>query len=55
MSEIAWQYCDDPNDINTAIETKDANWYGLDNADKIISVSYDIHQACYVVFWRIEE
>ena len=54
MKGINWQFCNDPNDINTAIETQDYNWRGLTDADQIISISWDAHQGCYVVFWKVE-
>ena len=51
---ISWQYCKDPNDINEAILTDDADWGGLRSAEQIISISWDAHQGCYVVFWKAE-
>ena len=54
MKLVNWQYCDDTNDINEAIKTKDKNWNGLTSADDIISITYNIIRGCYVVFWKIE-
>ena len=54
MKGINWNFCKDPNDINTAIETQDYNWRGLTDADQIISISWDAHQGCYVVFWKVD-
>ena len=51
---INWQYCRDPNDINTAMDEQDENWEGLDSSEKIISITYDTNHGCYVVFWRVE-
>lgn len=50
---ISWQYCKDPNDINTAIDSKDDNWEGLTSAEDIISISFDNSLGLYVVFWRV--
>lgn len=50
---VMWQYCRDPNAINTAILTKDENWEGLVSADQIISISWDNNQQCYSVFWWV--
>lgn len=52
-SLVVWQYCKDPNAINDAIKTQDANWDGLVSAEQIISISWDANQGCYVVFWRV--
>lgn len=49
---INWQYCHDPNDINTAIDSRDPNWEGLYSPSQIISITYDTNHGCYVVFWR---
>lgn len=53
---IAWQYCEDPYDINYAITRaiwdKSFNWAGI-TAENIISITWDSHQECYVVFWRV--
>ena len=54
MSFVNWQYCHDPNTINTAIQTLDDDWEGLTSADQIISITYDCNHGCYVVFWRVE-
>ena len=51
---INWQYFKDPNDVNTAIDKSDPDWEGLDDASKIISITYDTNHGCYVVFWRTE-
>lgn len=51
-SGINWQYCKDPNDINRAIKERDENWEGLESAEQIISITWDSHQGCYVVFWK---
>lgn len=57
VKEIMWQYCNDPNDINDAIRRNlcrgDENWEGLESAEQIISITYDSHQGCYVVFWEM--
>ncbi len=52
MNFINWQYCNNLNEINEAIKTKDKNWEGLTSADDIISITYD--GGCYVVIWRME-
>ena len=52
-NKIMWQFCQDPNDINRAIERPNLNWEGLESAEQIISISYDSHQGCYIVFWRV--
>lgn len=49
---IGWQYCVDLNRINDAIMSEDESWNGLKSAKQIISISYDTHQGCYVVFWK---
>lgn len=49
---IGWQYCVDLNRINDAIMSEDESWDGLKSAEQIISISYDTHQGCYVVFWK---
>ena len=54
MKFVNWQYCNNPNDINEAIKTKDENWEGLTSADDIISITYDTNHDCYVVFWKME-
>ena len=54
MTFVDWQYCNDPNNINEAIKTKDENWEGLTSADDIISITYDTNHGCYVVFWKME-
>lgn len=51
---VMWQYCHNLNDINTAILENDPNWEGLISADQIISISWDISQMCYIVFWSVE-
>lgn len=55
MKLVNWQYCNDPNDINEAIKTKDEDWEGLTSANDIISITYDPNHGCYVIFWRSEE
>lgn len=50
---ISWQYCKNPNEINDAIMNNDSNWFGI-AAQKIISISWDDHQGCYIVFWRVD-
>lgn len=52
-SLINWNWCNNPNDINTAIKIQDENWEGLTSADQIISISYDAQHGNYVVFWRV--
>lgn len=54
MKLLNWQFCRDPNDINTAIEDQDGDWYGLKNAEQIVSITYDTNHGCYVVFWVYE-
>lgn len=54
MTLVNWQYCNDPNDINEAIKTKDKDWEGLTSANDIISITYDTNHGCYVIFWRME-
>ena len=54
MKVLIWQFCKDPNDINTAIEEQDENWYGLKSAEQIVSITYDTNHGCYVVFWIYE-
>lgn len=54
MVLIMWQYCRDPNDINTAIIEHNDNWEGLTSADQIISITWDTNHGCYVAFWRID-
>ena len=51
---IMWQTCTDLNKINYAIQTEDENWEGLKSADQIISISWDEHLGCYIVFWSTE-
>lgn len=51
---VSWSYCKDPNDINKAILEEDENWGGLKSAEQIISISWDVHQMCYAVFWWID-
>ena len=41
MTLLNWQYCNDLNDINEAIKTKDKDWEGLTSADDIISITYN--------------
>lgn len=53
MNLVMWQYCKDPNDINTAIMTQDPDWTGLISANQIIGITWDNNQGCYVVFWRV--
>lgn len=57
MKYISWNYCKDPNDINDAIKeaiwNKGFDWDGI-AADNIISITWDSHQGCYVVFWRYD-
>lgn len=57
VKEIMWQYCEDPNDINEAIRRNlcglETDWDGLESAEQIISISWDSHQGCYVVFWEV--
>ena len=54
MQGINWGYFSDPNDLNNSIIKQDENWEGLFDASQIISIYFDTHQGCYVVFWRIE-
>ena len=54
MKLLNWQFCKDPNDINTAIVEQDSDWYGLKNAEQIVSITYDTNHNCYVVFWVYE-
>lgn len=54
MKLVNWQYCNDLNDINEAIKTRDEYWEGLTSANDIISITYDANHGCYVVFWRID-
>ena len=54
MKIVNWQYCNDPNDINEAIKTRDEDWEGLTSANDIISIAYDTNHGCYVIFWRME-
>ena len=54
-NRVMWQYCKDLNDINRAIDTHDENWEGLTSAEDIVSIGWDTHQGCYVVFWKIEQ
>ena len=51
MSRIMWQYCQNLNDINKAIEERDPEWEGLISAKQIISVSFDKRQGAYLVVW----
>lgn len=51
MWRVGWQYCKDPNEINSAIAER--AWEGLSDASQIISVAYDDSHGCYVVFWRV--
>lgn len=53
MRLVSWNYCKDPNDINKAIREHDPNWEGL-VAENIISISWDAHLGCYVIFWHYE-
>ncbi len=48
---IIWNYCNDPNDIQRAVDEQDSNWEGLESLHQIISITYDSNQGCYVVFW----
>lgn len=48
---LMWQYCNDPNDIEKAIEKRDENWEGLESVRQIVSITYDTNHGCYVVFW----
>lgn len=52
---INWNWCNDPNDINEAIKSRDENWEGLTSTEQIISISYDARHGNYVVFWRIDK
>lgn len=53
--KISWNYVKDPNEINKAIIEGDEDCFeGLHSASQIISISWDSHQSCYVVFWRVE-
>lgn len=54
-SNVNWQWCKDPNEINEAIRTQNPNWDGLESAEQIISISYDTNQGCYVIFWQVYE
>lgn len=51
MSRIMWQYCQNLNDINKAIEERNPEWEGLISAKQIISVSFDKRQGAYLVVW----
>lgn len=51
MGLIMWQYCRDLNDINEAIRNHDEDW-GLNDAEDIISITYDTNRGCYVVFYH---
>ena len=53
MKLVNWQYCNNLNDINDAIITKDEDWEGLTSADDIISITHHSDHG-YVVFWRYE-
>lgn len=53
METISWNYCKDLNEINRAIMSRDENWEGI-TAENIISITWDEHHGCYVVFWRID-
>lgn len=53
-NHVMWQYCNDLNDINKAIDTHDEDWEGLTSAEDIISVMLDANHGCYVVFWKTE-
>ena len=52
-SQVMWQYCNDPNDINDAILRDNEDWEGLTDASQIISITYDTNHGCYVVFWKV--
>lgn len=54
-SELMWQFCKDPNDINAAIKKRDPNWEGLVSADQIITIIWNQSHSCYMVFWRMYE
>ena len=32
-----------------------SNWDGLRSAKQIISISYDPHLGCYIVFWQYDD
>lgn len=51
MKTVFWQYCTNPNDINDAIKSNDADWQGI-TAENIINITWDGNHGCYVVFWR---
>ena len=50
-SIIMWQYCNNLNDINTAILHNDRDWEGLHTAEDIISITYNSNHNYYVVSW----
>lgn len=52
ITGVNWQYCKNLNDINDAIVNQDKDWDGLDDANKIISITYDANHSSYVVFWK---
>ncbi len=49
---VNWQYCRNLNDINKAIANHDKDWEGLNDADDIISITYDANHSSFVVFWK---
>lgn len=55
---VGWQTCNDLNKINDAIIENSKgqynNWEGLRSAKQIISISYDPHLGCYIVFWQYD-
>lgn len=51
---VGWQYCKDPNEINEAIINQDEDWEGLISSEQIISITYDTHQGCYLIFWKMD-
>lgn len=53
MATISWNYCKDPNSINSAIMEPNEDWAGI-TAENIISITWDGNHGCYVVFWRVE-
>lgn len=53
FTHINWQYFADPNYVNTAIDSKDPDWEGLESSDQIISITYVSNHGCYVIFWKV--
>lgn len=49
---VNWNYCKDLNDINNAIANPNEDCEGLNDANDIISITFDASHGCYVVFWR---